>query len=373
MIDKIVAAVLILIIGYAGYLAITQSLEHKATVPAPVKEVEKVRPPVELPPEKPAEKPPEEPKPPPVVVPPAAPSVPVLPKEPEKTNHVSVKSVKDHSIVVGFISGLWPIEFPQEGYNKEALQTLFKVLKAEKVQMVFLADAITFSGNIEEAVKRKLKTQLADIFELAKDSLGENVSVFPVIECSLSAAEQLNKIIFHAFEIDLKDQMKPFDISINGSSFVVAQTHGFEPQAHIVDAVRTSIKSLEKKPQLLFVVGYDAAFPVASVISNDHERKVFWGMLAENKVKAYFSFGEKLFNRLYEKGVWQVITGTGETPTSEKDGSPPFYHAVLLRIPALPEEHPTVQVLDKDGEVIDEFDLKENNSPLHQYHISLAS
>jgi hypothetical protein len=140
-----------------------------------------------------------------------------------------------------------------------------------------------------------------------------------------------------------------------------------------------ALKEGAKNHKYLFVVGYEPAFPSTTTFSKTHlpERDAFWKILIDNKVLAYFSSKEHLFDRSNRSGVWQIISGGGGAPLSQGGGNIPFYHGLVLTIPGDKETKekgkqkvPGVQVIDIEGNTIEEFLIGPDSHPLYQMRIS---
>lgn len=150
-----------------------------------------------------------------------------------------------------------------------------------------------------------------------------------------------------------------------------------EPMLRWLDSV---LKEGAKNHKYLFVVGYEPAFPSTTTFSikRQPQRDAFWKILASNKVLAYFSSKEHLFDRSNRYGVWQIISGGGGAPLSQGGGTLPFYHTLVLTIPGNQEnvetekkpKGPSVQVIDNKGNIVEEFTLGQDNQPLYQMRIS---
>lgn len=372
--DKILALIVIASMTFASYLAFEQSLARKAEAAAAKKKAAET---------------PATPSPGNKAAIPATPPIKEQPVDEAlkgivKSNHFTLNRTNDHTYRIGFMEGLWPSDYPKHDFYKLITGTLLDILKKQKVQMLFLAGTINVTDLKSEEELMTIERNLVNMHSFITQRLGDDVRIFPVIECSLDTAPVLMPIVYKAFHIDLKDPLAPFDITLENAAFVVTPTHQFDNKANINNELLRALGYFQKHPKYFFVVGYDAAFPIAVkepiinmhksfrkllVQRNEDERNEFWKILTDKKIMAYFCFGEPVFNRVLEKGVWQIITGEGEVPTSDRDGVPPFYHAVILRLPALEDIHPTVQALDLNGDVVDELDLTEVNGPLHQFHI----
>ncbi len=226
--------------------------------------------------------------------------------------------------------------------------------------------------NPKESTLALIDTQLKELYTAFVRVLGSHVSLFPVFDCPIEDQEAIMPLVFKNFHLPNLAPDRLYDITIGNAYFLVVPTRDFEPDLHLDAQTDEAFEKLSAQAYYRFVTGYNPVFPVTSTITNEDVRKAFWQVLKKNRVKAYFSFGEEVFNRMHQSGVWEIMTGGGGAPF-EKDGkTEPFVHCVLLRIPIHEESNPIVQVLDPAGDVIDEFELMQEPSLLHELHITMA-
>lgn len=287
-------------------------------------------------------------------------------------HHFSVEVPPDHSYRIGFIGGLWSEDFPHDHVDHEVVNTLLKILKIEDVQLVFISDTISLEDeeNPQGETLALIDRHLKQLFTTFRNILGPNFPLFPVFDCPIQDAETVMPLVFKNFQLPESAARGLYDVSIGNANFLVTPTYDFNPKFQLVAQTQNALMQAETKAHYRFVTGYNPVFPVTSQITNQNVRNAFWTLLEKQGVRAYFSFGEHVFNRLQKKKVWEIITGGGGGPFNGSPSHEPFFHCVLLRIPTETNANPIVQVLDRVGNVIDEFELLKDRSLLHQFHIS---
>lgn len=289
-------------------------------------------------------------------------------------------------------------DFADDHVNKEVLNQLFDELKVRKVQAVF------FSGNTVAGVEKgqgghakpidnmKLQEELTEFSQLYHNAFGNGVPIFPALgdrEIVIPGSAKNFIDVFNLKGAEIFEEELLYTVSAGQAFFAVIATDEFldghtkveegftEAMLEWLDSV---LKEGAKNHKYLFVVGYEPAFPSTTTFSikKQPQRDAFWRILAQNKVLAYFSSKEHLFDRSNRYGVWQIISGGGGAPVSQGGGSLPFYHALVLTIPGenkeMEEEKkprgPSVQVIDNKGNMVEEFTLGQENQPLYQMRIS---
>lgn len=282
----------------------------------------------------------------------------------------------------------------EEPINTAVLNQLLEVLKIRQVQAIF------FSGNLVSGVDKQndsdsfkpindesLENDLKQFSQLYDSILGSDLPFYPALgDREILIPNSAETFIKH-FKLQgatLLGGELLYTVSAGRAFFAVIATDELSPGRKTVEQTFSSgmlewldkvLKEGAKNHRYLFVIGYEPAFPSTSTFSKAHmpQRDAFWKLLIDNKVLAYFSSKEHLFDRSNRGGVWQIISGGGGAPLSQGGGSHPFFHCLLLNIPAETAEknkEPTVQVIDNTGKIIDEFILDSENQPLYQMRIS---
>jgi len=272
--------------------------------------------------------------------------------------------------------------------NTVVVAQLLEVLKIRQVKAVF------FTGNLVSGVEKpgievsaqvhqqSLEHQLKQFFELYQSALGK-APFFPEIgDREIAIPGVVGKFVaqFNLKGVQVMDNALAYTVSIGPALFAVIptdkmisgkQAEGTFSQA-MLEWLRGVLSNAAATHKYLFVIGHEPAFPSTStfVRHNMPQRDAFWKILADNHVLAYFTSREHLYDRSNRNGVWQIISGGGGAPLSQGGGSHPFFHCLLLTIPAAKKGDPKVQVLDVEGRVMDEFELKAQHEPLYQMRIS---
>lgn len=316
-----------------------------------------------------------------------------VPKQHQLTRATFTVSV-DHgkSFNVGILGESRGDEAKDEMVNKDVLSQLLKALKDQKVKAVF------FTGNLVSGVEndpenpdtpkkldaKKLADQLKIFGGLYHSILGDTVPLFPAIgdrEIAIPGAEQAFLNAFSLTGATLIGGDLAYTVSVGSAFFAVIATQEFSPdfdsseQAfnyELLDWLNKVLADASSTHRYRFVIGHEPAFPSSSTytLKNQKQRDAFWKVLVDNGVLAYFASREHLYDRSNRFGVWQIISGGAGAPLNEGGGSNPFFHCLLLNIPAEKDALPKVQVYDVLGQVIDEFELKASQVPLYQMRIS---
>lgn len=278
--------------------------------------------------------------------------------------------------------------------NRAVLSQLFEVMKINQVKAIFFAGNLV-SGVVKESEEEKfkpidtatLKKDLQQFSGLYDSILGIDVPFYPALgdrEILIPNGAEIFRDHFQLEGVLLLGEEFLYTVSAGQAYFAVIATDELNKGQKKVEQTFSSqmvtwlekvLKEAAKSHKYLFVIGYEPAFPSTTTFSKDHmpQRDAFWKVLVDNHVLAYFSSKEHLFDRSNRSGVWQIISGGGGAPLSQGGGSNPFFHCLILTIPAEGDEKnkdPRIKVIDNSGEVIGEFILNSQNQPLYQMRIS---
>jgi hypothetical protein len=297
-------------------------------------------------------------------------------------------------------------DFEEDPINSTVLNQLFLQLKIRNVKALFLSGNIV-SGIIQEGKKKtkpisdqKLSKDLQHFFELYKSIFEGGTPLYPAMggrEVMIKNGAKQFIEQFHLYGARVVDNQLLYTVSAGDAFFAIIGTDEIidgseKSQEAFSDSMLKWLSEVlaegAKTHKYLFVVGFEPAFPSTTTFSKGHlpQRDAFWKILVQNKVLAYFSSKEHLFDRSNRNGVWQIISGGGGAPLSQGGGSHPFFHALVLSLPGTEDEgddkvkgkgrknikadFPSIQVIDTDGNVIEEFSLSRENQPLYQMRIS---
>lgn len=328
---------------------------------------------------------------------PSGPIYPSIPQHPTETRRLGLPTFTlpvdaDQPLHIGIFGESRSDGIKNEAFNDAVLTKLFAVMQKKQVTAIFDTGNLV-SGLAEEADSkakvpngRALKEQLEAFSHLYEDVFGTKVPFFPVMgnhELAVPHGEVIFREHFHLkHSVQLDPQGMGYTVAMGNAFFAVIASgseqagRGGKPGQLFNPALLTWLQKVLGDASIgydnLFVVGYEPIFPIDTTFIDSHagEREQFWRILVTNKVLAYFCSHEHLFDRSERHGVWQVISGGGGAPLREGGGSKPFFHCLLLTIPADKQKPPSIEVLDVDGKAIDAFELVPANSVIHQRHIS---
>lgn len=297
----------------------------------------------------------------------------------------SLPHKQDEPIHVGFLGESQTVENSQEGFDPIAMQHLYEVLKKHNAQAVFFMGNAVSGENASGARDPKIfAKQLGTFYQLSTKILG-TTPLFPALgnhDVAFPEGSVLFRRLFHLEgSIPFEDGAFGYGVSIGQAFFAVISTSVYDEQNHVVKSTFSStmliwlnyvLQQAAANHKYLFVVGNHPAYTSTTVLSENQskERDDFWEILVENKVLAYFSSHEHLFDRSNRRGVWQIISGGAGSPFENRKNENTFVHCVLMDIPSGEQGVPHVEVFDENGEVADKFDLSPNKSLLYQLHIS---
>lgn len=312
----------------------------------------------------------------------------------KSTFNVSVDSTQ--SIAIGIFGESRGDTNTGKSFDENVLTSLFNVFKNNHVVAVFATGNLV--SGLSEAKehetpspnKKAFKKQLDAFSTLYDGVLGDKIPFFPVMGGHEMAVPGGVRSFINHFNLEDSQILYPgafaYTVSIGPALFVMIPTDGynadtnaeqtFEPQT--LDWLEQVLQANAKQYSYLFVVGYEPAFPITSTFSSPHtdEREAFWKILEHNGVLAYFASHEHLFDRSNRHGVWQIISGGGGAPLREGENrlasskSTPFFHSLILTLPADGKGKPFIKVIGIDGKVDDEFELTPGKELIYQRHIT---
>lgn len=312
-----------------------------------------------------------------------------------------------------------------EAFNQEVLVKLVEMLKRKKVQAIFFTGDMvmgwtkltaelkaagsgakpppiympdrSLAGDKEIAKKyisnaQSLKEQLDSFTKVLHETVGhQQIAFFPLMGTHEAIGPDAAQIFRQEFHLESSAPFDPhavaYTVSAGDAFFVVISTDYYSPSGETLVShhlspelmrwVEQMLQAGAKTHKYLFVMGHEPAFSTASIFSgypglddDQSQRDFFWGLLKEYGVLAYFSSQERLYDRSNRQGVWQIVSGGGGAPLEAKGGSNAFYHSLLLTIPpAGSADAPKVEALDLNGDVVDAFELRPQQQPLHQLRI----
>lgn len=272
-----------------------------------------------------------------------------------------------------------------EAFNASVVEHLLQNLKRRYVNAVFsTGDLVSGLGKSRLPDSWILQQQLQEFSTLYKTVL-PNVPFFPVMGYTETAASNNSQIFRENFELGTGHAFDAtsfaYTVSIGPAFFVLMPTLTVDMQtakveasfpAPMLDWLDHTLKTAAQNHAFLFVVGHEPAFlpTVMFPSKNTSEKDAFWQVLVDNNVSAYFCSHDELYDRTIRDGVWQIVSGGGGAPYTEMQLTKPFFHCLLLTVPAKEKEIPNVEVLDENGNVKDSFKLGPESSLLHQFHVS---
>jgi len=311
----------------------------------------------------------------------------------QHTDIITVPHNPDQPIHVGILGEGQSVEAKNEGFNSTVLRQLFEVFKKRKVDAIFFTGDLVSGALIGKDNESHhssidiLKEQLDKFSSILTNELGSKIPFFPALGSSeISILKKHSEIFFNHFHLDdgvyFKNHTFAYGVSIGSAFFAVIPSDAYNPEKQGIEAVfdqemqkwlKDTLEKASKTHKYIFVIGHEPAFPTTSAFVGERilrERDAFWQILGDNGVIAYFASHERLYDRSYRRGEWQVISGGAGAPITEGESGKPFYHALILTIPVESELGAQIDVVDVKGEIIDSLELRRIQFPLYQYHIS---
>ena len=308
-----------------------------------------------------------------------------------------------------------------EGINKKVLGKLLEDIKKEKPQAIFFAGNLVFGYDdrvekhpaqkrnrydrsmpfLQEPInnnwvrrgyvydRERFLLQLQAFSDLIKEKIQGEIPIYPIAGSHEVISKDSEELFHQHFglknEAPSRIDVLAYGVSMGDAYFLLLPTSVYDPRenktiehsfsSQYLDWIDDTLKEASKKHQYLFVIGNKPAFSTTATygyyrglekVASRRDR--FWNVLKRNKVLAYISGYESLYDRSKRQGVWQVITGGAGAPFSELFQGDTFNHFLLLTIPDSGD--PKIRVIDIDGNTQDEFILESRPSPLYQLRIS---
>lgn len=304
-----------------------------------------------------------------------------------------------------------------DGFNAIVLEKLLKQIKKQEPKALF------FTGNLVYGLKteglqndpkaNQLKTrnifgrvisriygvydsslfskQLEAFAKLMNANLG-NIPFYPLPGEHESFGADAQEIFRRQFNIPTKQGLEgpnvAYSVPIDNAIFIMLGTDYFDEKTNrpvmgrfdpaTLLWLNKTLGDASTKYSFPFVLGNDPAFSTESVFGypqgidqNLKAARQFWKALWKNHVIAYFSSNEILYDRFFNKGVWQIISGgAGASLPSSALRDTTFYHYILLSIPQNVEGKAFIEVFDADGELRDRFALSHQAPIIHEFRIS---
>ena len=280
-------------------------------------------------------------------------------------------------VAVGIFGESYQDEIHGGSFNAKAVEETLDSLKKNRVQAIF------FTGDLVDTSAKDFEEKLNKFSMLYSKLYGTTVPFFPVLgnhELAIPNAAQIEKSAFHLNNALIMDKGLAYGVSVGPAFFAVIPSMDITPTtkpgnttspSEVLTWLNKTLEMASKNHEYLFVVGHEPAFPSSETLSkNDTSRRdAFWRILSDNHVFAYFSAKEHLFDRSDRSGVWQIISGGGGAPLNGGGGNQPFFHSIVLKIPAGKNQTPSIQVIDLDGNLVGDYSLKDQQTPIFQMRI----
>lgn len=299
------------------------------------------------------------------------------------------------------------------GINKDVLARLLILAKEKKPSALFFMGDMAlgvFKGEVGEKIpdtednygfnwrnegyiydSQAYQRQLDEFTAIIAETLGKQIPVYPVLGFHESLGRDAGALAKRQF--DIRSQIDPaasplaYSVGIKNSCFIVFSTTSYDPihgrvsqhdlNPSLLDWIDSTLKDNSGKYDYYFAIGYEPAFSTSAaegkyrgLDSVSEQRDRLWHILAENKVSAYFSTSEHLYDRTNRGGIWQIISGGAGAPLHKREFDKAFYHFLLLSIPEKKGRLPKVQVYDVQGSLNDAFELVPRQYPVYQLRIS---
>lgn len=315
------------------------------------------------------------------------------------------------------ILGNSQLKWSPDGFNAKILDALLKQIKKQDPKALF------FTGNLVYGLKTEVKDNAANpellqtknifgrvvrrihgIYEsalfakqleafanLIKANMG-TIPFYPLPGENESLGPDSQEIFRKQFNIPSKQGAEgpnfSYSVPIDNAVFTLLGTDHLDSATNrpvitrfdeaLLSWLNKSLEETSKKYSYSFVLGNDPVFSTESVFGhpqgldqNLKSARQFWKALWKNHVMAYICGNEVLYDRTFDKGVWQIISGGAgaRSPFAiEKDNT--FYHYVLIYIPQGPVGKVFLEVYDVNGKLRDRFVLSQQAPIIHDFRIS---
>lgn len=307
-------------------------------------------------------------------------------------------------------------DYNGSGMNEEILERLFSVIKTKN------PNAVIYTGNMVLGLEKEQGNQHVDSMNLQtgelvdskwprdgfkystknfiaqiekfltikRTSLGTDIPFYPLIARHEVLGIDGVDIVMRNFTIKVNSSFSEnpltYSFTIENALFIVFSVAKYDPLKENVEEklsknllkwIDLTLQRERSRYDYAFVVGNLPAFSTTAskgeffgLDANLSDRNVFWEILKNNRVTAYFCSFEHLYDRTNRNGIWQIISGGAGAPYYKREFEKAFYHFLLLTIPKNKKTEPKVQALDSQGNVIDSFELFPYQYPVYQLRIS---
>lgn len=315
------------------------------------------------------------------------------------------------------ILGNSKVKISPVGFNRRVLNQLLYLIKIENPQAVFFTGNLVYglkpeedsSQNVIQLQKTRnifgrlvssvrgtydstlFKQQLTTFTDLIKSTLGD-IPFYPLPGEHESLGPDAQELFRKQFNIANNTPAggPPFayTVAIDKVNFTLLGTDYFDSKLNkpVEKAFsETTLPWLEnllagsaKKYNYNIVLGNDPAYSTESVFGypqgidqNLKSARQFWKALSKNHVLAYICSNEVLYDRRFDKGVWQIISGgAGALASYSSAVETTFFHYLLLYFPKEGNGKVFVEVYDANGKLRDRFALSQQAPIIHDFRIS---
>lgn len=271
------------------------------------------------------------------------------------------------------------------------LEMLFRSIKSQKPNAVFFTgDLIMGLENSEKMNPEVFKKQLEYFSNVKNKFLGKEIPFYPTLGNHRQVSYDIVETFREHFNIQNISPRPPYHlaytVSIDDAEFIVLAT-GYDEPPDIILPSQKSVnpildwleKYLDQNPgsyKYRYVLSHFPAFSSTGsagyYLGLDKDlttRDIFWKILRDNHINAYFCSYEPLYDRSNREGIWQVISGGIVSEITAKHGEKKFSNYLLL-IWGGNNPFPILKVFDLEGREWDTFRVIPLNFPVHQMRIS---
>lgn len=306
----------------------------------------------------------------------------------------------------------------ENGFNQEILQNLLKRIKAQDPKAVFFTGNLVYGlktaglktdpkaellktrnmfGRVDTRVyglydEALFKRQLEAFSTVVEETLG-TTPFYPLPGEHEAFGATSQEIFRKQFNIKAAPSNETssfaYTVTIDNAFFTLFGTDNFDGATNqpainqfnekLLPWLNSTLKEATAKYPYSFVLGNDPAFSTESVFGypqgidqNLKAARQFWKALKNNHVIAYISSSEVLYDRTFQRGVWQIISGgAGATAPQITVNNKTFYHYLMLYIPQGSVGRAYVEVYDVNGKLRDRFTLTQQAPIIHALRISI--